>query len=93
VLFLSGYEFTEGSQFASSQDVGTWNQAVVVSSQSIVNWQLTKKTHHQIPDSGYFCTHRRFEPTLYTSVLNNLRLEYSWPLLPGDEEKGRFKPL
>jgi len=48
-----------------------------------------KETHHQIPDSGYFCTHRRFEPMLSNrtrllrrvrrsaSVLNNLQLEYS----------------
>jgi len=43
MVFLSGYEFTEGSQYASSQDVGTLNQTIVVSSRCIVDWQLTKK--------------------------------------------------
>jgi hypothetical protein len=43
MVFLNGYEFTEGSQCASSQDVGTLSQAIVVSSRSIVNFQLTKR--------------------------------------------------
>src|SRR5215831_9436079 len=93
MVFLSGYEFLEGSQCASSQDVATLNQTVVLSSRSIVNWQLTKKLVVKLPDSGYFCAHRRFEPALgnrkgllrkarrSTNVLNNVQLEYSWPLL------------
>jgi hypothetical protein len=53
MVFLSGYEFTEGSQCASFQDVGTLNQTIVVSSPSIVNRQLANKllTKFQILDN------------------------------------------
>jgi hypothetical protein len=37
MVFPSCYEFTEASQCASFQDVGTLNQTIVVSSPSIVN--------------------------------------------------------
>jgi hypothetical protein len=93
MVFLSGYEFTEGSQCASSQDVGTWNQTIVLSSRPIVNRQLKKKfivkfqildTFVLTEDSG---ARLAIGKGVYgkcdvpRSVLNNLELEYSRPLL------------